>query len=358
MNNTQPEITVVMAVYNGRKTLRQAIECILNQTFHNFEYLIVDDCSTDDTVEIIQSYDDPRIRLYQNPVNLGQTRSLNVGLEQARAPYIARMDVDDWSVPTRLAAQWAFMRQHPEFSVVGTDCLVVDAANRKKRVSRGCAGHEVILRMLYGSPINHVSVLMRTEHVRAVGGYRPEYVIAADFDLWSRFVQQGYHITTLSETLMHYAVSDQSYSSTHSGVKNDEVMRIAHANIRHFSGAEVDAERVTAMVRLFCDDLAHCDEAMVDVAEQTFREIIAQMRPAFRFSMPKRTVRSMLVKNYWLAAYHLVLQRNTQAARRVIRRCVSRHGWDPVSMGLYLFTCVNPQALQKLNYLRSKYFSF
>ena len=98
-----PQITVLMAVYNGEKCLNHTIESILNQSFQNFEFLIVNDCSTDNTIELIKSFEDPRIRIHNNAVNLGQTKSLNVGLKLTKGKYIARMDADDYAMPERLA---------------------------------------------------------------------------------------------------------------------------------------------------------------------------------------------------------------------------------------------------------------
>src|SRR3990170_6306785 len=103
-----PEITVLMSVYNGERFLREAIESILNQTYRDFEFLIINDGSTDSSREIILSYNDPRIRLIDNELNIGLTRSLNKGLRLARGKYIARQDADDISFRKRLEKQVAF----------------------------------------------------------------------------------------------------------------------------------------------------------------------------------------------------------------------------------------------------------
>ena len=102
---TNPEVTVLMAVYNGREFLREAIESVLGQTFANLEFLIVNDGSTDGSRDIILTYTDPRIRFLDNPENIGLTRSLNRGLEKALGNWIVRADVDDWNDPDRVAKQ-------------------------------------------------------------------------------------------------------------------------------------------------------------------------------------------------------------------------------------------------------------
>ncbi|SVC41049.1 uncharacterized protein METZ01_LOCUS293903, partial [marine metagenome] len=109
-----PLITVLMPVYNGAKYLNEAIDSILNQTFQNFEFIIIDDGSTDDSVKIIKSYDDNRIRLVENRNNLGQSETLNKGLSLTRGKYIARMDQDDISMPERLKKQFEFMENNSD----------------------------------------------------------------------------------------------------------------------------------------------------------------------------------------------------------------------------------------------------
>ena len=113
-----------MPVYNGATYLNEAIDSILNQTFNNFEFIIIDDASTDDYVKIIKSYDDPRIKLIVNKKNIGQSATLNKGLELARGKYIARMDQDDISMPERLKKQMGFMDEYPKFAVPGCSSSV------------------------------------------------------------------------------------------------------------------------------------------------------------------------------------------------------------------------------------------
>jgi len=184
MTNSEdkPLISVVMAVYNGENCLQRTIESILDQTFQKFEFVIVDDCSTDRTVDYVKTFNDPRIKLFYNNANLGQTKSLNKGLMQARGKYIARIDADDYSMPERLAKQYQFVLTHPEYTVVGTDCVTFDDSDQKRSVSRGLSRFQdiVIKLMTGGSPINHVSVLMNADAVIKVGGYDPSYKIVAD----------------------------------------------------------------------------------------------------------------------------------------------------------------------------------
>src|SRR3990167_9325600 len=115
-----PLVTVLMPVYNGKKYLKEAIESVLNQTFRDFEFLIIDDGSTDKSAEIIKSFNDARIRLERNVTNLGLIKTLNNGLTLSRGKYIARMDCDDISLPKRLSVQVNFMEKHPEIGICGS----------------------------------------------------------------------------------------------------------------------------------------------------------------------------------------------------------------------------------------------
>ena len=124
-----PKITVLMPVYNGEKYLREAIGSILNQTFNDFEFLIINDSSTDSTREIILSYDDTRIRLEDNEKNIGLTHSLNKGLRLAKGKYVARMDADDISLPDRLEKQLAVIENNTDVSIVACWIDIIDKNN-------------------------------------------------------------------------------------------------------------------------------------------------------------------------------------------------------------------------------------
>ncbi len=125
------KVTILMPVYNGEKYLKEALESILNQTFTNFEFLIINDASTDNSKNIINSFNDHRIKLIENKENLGLTKSLNKGISISQSEYIARMDADDISLPKRLGIQVKFMDKHPEIGAVGTWAKIIGDKNKK-----------------------------------------------------------------------------------------------------------------------------------------------------------------------------------------------------------------------------------
>ncbi|MGD9200031.1 MAG: glycosyltransferase [Chitinispirillia bacterium] len=191
-----------MAVYNGEKYLQESIEGILNQTYTNFEFLIINDCSTDNTSEILASYEDPRISIFVNKQNLGLTRSLNIGLRLARGIYIARQDVDDISLPIRLEKQVDFIERNSRFALLGTGIAVI---NEYKEIMYEKIFPEdpLLLRwhMLFKTTIAHSSVMFHKEKVRQIGGYDSSLKFAQDYDLWSRLILK-YDIATLPEILI------------------------------------------------------------------------------------------------------------------------------------------------------------
>jgi len=187
-----PQVSVVMAVYNGEKYLRQAVESILHQTFTDFEFIIVDDGSTDTTPAILDAYHDPRIVRLRNGTNAGVSYSLNRALEVSRAGYYAIQDADDFSHPRRLEKQVAFLEAHPQVGLLGTAYDVMDAEGHwVGRVSPPTDNETLQRALVRRNCFGHGSVVMRREIVVGVGGY--EYLEqlwpVEDYDLWLRLAE-------------------------------------------------------------------------------------------------------------------------------------------------------------------------
>ena len=212
-----PRISVAMAVYNNALYLAEAIESILRQTFADFEYLIVNDGSTDASGAIIDDFArrDPRIRAIHQP-NRGLVASLNRLIAEARAPLIARMDGDDVALPERFARQLAFLDANPDYGVVGTSTHDIDGAGRlSPNIDYHPLTHESFLASLEHGPwLCHPSVIMRTDLVRAVGGYRAAYRHCEDYDLWLRLAERT-RLCTIPDRLLHYRRTDDQVSSKH-----------------------------------------------------------------------------------------------------------------------------------------------
>ncbi len=210
MKNTK--VTVLMPVYNGEIYLKQAIESILHQTLSDFEFLIINDGSTDASVEIIQSIKDPRIRLVHNKSNLTLVPTLNKGLELARGEYVARMDCDDISLPERLAKQVEFMDRFRDVGVCGTWVKTIGAIEGK---ILKCPSDDATIRcgMLFNNMIPHPSVIIRKKLIDTNSfRYNPDFRHAEDYELWVRCAEYT-HLANIDEVLLHYRCHERNISN-------------------------------------------------------------------------------------------------------------------------------------------------
>lgn len=200
-----PKVTVLMPVYNGERFLREAVESILNQTFSDFEFIIINDGSSDHSVEIITSYNDSRINLVHNEKNLGLIATLNKGIDLAKGEYIARMDCDDVSLSERLEKQVSFLAAHPEVGVSGTWCKSIGEG--KVKVFRyPDTKEEVRCSLLFDSPIAHPSVIMRRDAIVTYGlYYNSEYPHSEDYELWAR-ASEFFELAVQKEILLFYRI--------------------------------------------------------------------------------------------------------------------------------------------------------
>jgi len=209
---TEPTVTVLMSVFNDRKYVEQAVRSILEQTYRDFEFLIIDDGSTDGSVDIIKRVNDSRIRLISNDRNLGLTKSLNRGIEIARGRYIARMDADDFSYPQRLEKQVEFFETHPEYGLVGTRYRVIDESGiliYDAEVPQ--TDYEIRTAFLNSNPFAHSSVMFRKELIKEIGGYREFFRYAQDLDLFIRLSKRS-NVYNLSEIFLDWRLQLKSSS--------------------------------------------------------------------------------------------------------------------------------------------------
>jgi glycosyltransferase involved in cell wall biosynthesis len=225
---TGPKVSVVMSVYDGLPYVSTAVESILEQTFEEFEFIIIDDGSTDGSTAVLRRYaaQDDRIRLIVQE-NRGLTPSLNRGLALAEAPLIARMDADDVCVPERFQKQVDFLEAHPEHVLVGSHVRFIDGAGDpispdnplyNKRNLGGmdlCFEHDAIEERLLagGWAFIHPTVMMRQAAVEQIGGYNPKIVDAEDRDLFIRMAEVG-RLANLPDVLLKYRVHGSQVSTT------------------------------------------------------------------------------------------------------------------------------------------------
>lgn len=209
-----PTISVLLPVYNAQRYIAEALESVLNQTFTDFECLVIDDGSIDRSLQILQRYaaQDPRIRLTSRP-NQGFVKTLNEMLAQAKGEFIARMDADDIALPERFAHQVQFLREHPEVVCVGGAQDWIDEAGRLL-IDHQEAAHdaEIQQQLLSGrTAINHPSALMRRQALLQIGGYDEAMYPSEDLDVWLKLGEIG-RLANLEETVLKYRQHSQSIS--------------------------------------------------------------------------------------------------------------------------------------------------
>ena len=199
-----PVVTVLMSVHNGERYLREAVDSILGQSLADFEFLIVDDGSTDGTADILASFKDSRIRVLRNSERLGLAASLNRGMALAGGNYIARMDADDRSLPDRLARQVAFMEQHPEIGACGSGFRYFGDDRREVRMP--LHSDEIRCTLFFMNAMAHPTVLFRRESFRRHGlAYDVAFSHSQDYDLWVR-ASRVLPLANLGEALLVYRV--------------------------------------------------------------------------------------------------------------------------------------------------------
>jgi glycosyltransferase involved in cell wall biosynthesis len=246
---TIPRVTVAMSVYNNAPYLASAIESICAQSFADFEFLIVDDGSTDESGAIIERFaaDDSRIRPIHQP-NAGLIASLNRIVAEARGEIIARMDGDDIALPERFARQIAFLDANPDVGVLGTGCSCIDEEGKPHpyRFENVVSTEEILDDLKNGPPLCHPSVMMRTEVVRAVGGYHPAYKHCEDYDLWLR-LSERVPMANLPDRLLHYRQSAQQVSNRHAYVQKIGAAVAWEAHVERMAGRPDPTELLTEL---------------------------------------------------------------------------------------------------------------
>lgn len=236
MKNEKIPVTVLMPAFNAAAYINDAIESILAQSYIYFEFLIIDDGSTDETTDIIQSFSDPRIRLIIHDRNKGLKYTLNEGIELSSNELIARMDADDISHPWRIEKQASYMLAHPECALVDSWVKVMDK-NKNYINTEGSYSAYTYYTLTFECCIFHSAVLYRKSCVQSVGGYQLEY--AEDYDLFWR-LSRIWKIHTIEEPLLWYRRHDQNLNTVVKKTEYDAFSQcLWKQNILYFTGKDI-----------------------------------------------------------------------------------------------------------------------
>lgn len=320
-------ITVLMSVYNGEKYLAEAIESILRQTFTDFEFLIINDGSTDYSEQILYSYNDPRIRIVNNSKNIGLTKSLNKGLKLARGKYIARMDADDISLPKRLEKQFEFMEQHLEVGICGSWTAVFGDIE-KKTFRIPTKYDDIKCSLLFQNPIPHPTAFFRKQlfdEYKLL--YNEEFKRSQDYELWSRaaFV---FPVTNIDEVLVLQRIHPRRVSGQH-GENQQEMADKVRLRLLDKMEMEVNSEEylVHKSISIFH---FQSEEKYFNSVEKWCDKLVDSCKKTNLFSVDS-VIEILLVRWYYLCMFAAKSgmwvwnrYKNFSLRRNNSQRCISR----------------------------------
>jgi len=289
MNNQKPQITVLMSVYNGEKYVVDAIESVLSQTFIDFEFLIFEDCSKDNSLAILQEYakKDSRINLIANETNQGLTANLIEGMNIAKGTYLARMDADDICYPERLLKQVTYLNQHQEISLLGSSVIFFDDNGYEFVGYQPLEHDEIKVELLLGYTMMHPSVMMRLNDFRKHNlNYDVSFRYSQDYDLWVRAIRT-LKFSNLREPLLKMREHASKISRT---VKPEQ--KTLSDRVRGWQLQELGIELSTEQLRVFNARGSMINEKInhdVELFEQVLIEIIEsnKVKPVFNENLLK-----------------------------------------------------------------------
>ena len=224
----KPDISVIMSVYNGETYLAEAVESVINQTFKNWELVIINDCSSDATSEILADFSlkDERIKVHTNEVNLKLPTSLNKAISLCEGKYIARMDADDICLPDRLEKQFKFMEENSDVALSSCRFLTVKNGVYASGGAGGRCDFKALKSMLLvANPILHPGVIAKAEVMKRFN-YDTTLTCTEDLELWTRMVMENQKIQILPECLLIYRLHDKQITSTTLERQHTEVLKI------------------------------------------------------------------------------------------------------------------------------------
>lgn len=240
----KPKISVIMSVYNSQEYLKDAVESILNQSFREFEFLIIDDNSNDESLKILESFKDKRIKLFKQNENKGLTFNLNFLIKNSQAPFIARMDADDIAERERLKLQYEFLIANPKFDLIGAKARIIDEKNDlKQKIEVPTSFDQVLSKIFLQNVFVHPTLMFTKNSILDVGLYDEKFKKAQDYHLIFRYIFKNYKITNLDEYLLNYRIHQNSISS--SSTEEQEKYAImallwAYKNVLHLNFSEED----------------------------------------------------------------------------------------------------------------------
>lgn len=310
-----PPVSVVMSVYNGQRFLREAITGLLDQSLGDFEFIIVDDGSTDESSAILAEYarKDGRIKLYRQE-NQGLIASLNKGCSIAKGKYIARMDADDVSLPMRLEKQVRYMENHPSIGILGTWLRIIDNKGRLGPPWRApTTPGAVKWALMFENCLAHPTIMMRREVFECLGSYNPEAVNVEDYDLWVRATKLT-QLANIPEVLLKRRDWEGSICSTNFQAQETHVLKTMQSMIAPLIKSNVSADSINSLRQINLGN----HSLLTSLGQiNTAAALIQRLYSAYIRATPlsKREIRE-IDRNVGKKLYTLALAANKLSTRR------------------------------------------
>ena len=239
-------LSVIMTVHNGEPFLREGVQSLLGQSYRDFELVVVDNGSQDDSLEVLRGFSDSRLRVIELGENVGRTAALNVALNVARGACVAVQDADDVSLPQRFERQTSWMSQHPDVALLGTWCEYIDELANHVGDFRPPTTHtEILEAFAVYTPFVHSTVMFRRDPVTEVGGYPADYIHSQDGALWVQLIRRRHEVANLSEGLVRARLHSRQLSASADMklTKSREFLRL-HRQIEAYTDLTEGARKI------------------------------------------------------------------------------------------------------------------
>jgi glycosyltransferase involved in cell wall biosynthesis len=300
LNMSTPRVSVFMPVYNAGTDLAEAIQSILNQSFRDFEFVIVNDGSTDDSLKVLQSYNDNRIRIINNETNKGLIASLNIGLEKCVGDYIIRMDQDDISLPNRIEKQVSFLDSNSDYGLIGTWFEDFGEHIDSKTVRYSPDDTEIRIRHLYQTHISHPTAAIRTSVLRQNQLlFDPEFVHGEDYEFWVR-LSEFCKLSNIQELLVRKRDHPKNISNKYAQTMQDTCAKVKQKQFRSM-GIELSVEEIILYERFANIDWSLDSEEMNQLLQLLEKILQANEESGF---IPKADYRKYLALRFFHLSYN------------------------------------------------------
>jgi glycosyltransferase involved in cell wall biosynthesis len=337
----QPVVTVLMSAFNDAAFLSEAVESILRQTFGNFEFLVIDDGSTDGSARLLAAVRDPRMRVVRNEEHLGLTRSLKTGVELARGQYIARMDADDVALPERLEKQVALLMKRPEIGILGSACYIIDQVGREVGLLQMPEDDlQIHWTSLLANPFAHPTIMFRRDVLISRNlNYDEAFQTTQDYDLWMRMLRYTCG-ANLGEPLMRYRTHGDRVTNKFREVqlRNHDIvaLRTMQEQLPDFA---IPSEQVSQLRELFVGGSGPSRDLQAHRA--TLAATYLDLLDAFVSHHPEEPGLQGLQRQEALKVARLVFRWPLQpGCVRIGRRLMAMHPGLPWSYSVHLWNAV------------------